>query len=96
MYSINVTGYISQLKSKEFKQHMRQLIGLQNEEDIKFSVMHDMINEDQYHVEVSFKDQQSMFSFIKSDSYTMISGSFRTLGMLKEKSIVKYSAESIT
>lgn len=95
MYSISVTGYIPQQKSKEFKQHMRQLIGLQNEDDIKFSVLQDMIQEDQYHVKVSFMDQQSMFSFMKSDNYTMISGSFRTLGMLKDRSIIKYSSESM-
>lgn len=74
---------------------MRQLIGLQNEDDIKFSVLQDMIQEDQYHVKVSFMDQQSMFSFMKSDNYTMISGSFRTLGMLKDRSIIKYSSESM-
>jgi predicted nucleic acid-binding protein len=46
MYSINVSGYIPAQKAKEFKQHMKQLMVQQNEEEIKFSVLQDMINED--------------------------------------------------
>jgi quinol monooxygenase YgiN len=91
VYSINVTGYIPQQKSKEFKQHMRQLIGQQNEGTIKFSVLQDMINEDLYEVNVSFSDKQRMFSFMKSENYAMISGSFRVLGMLREKFMIEYS-----
>ena len=91
MYSINVTGYISQQKSKEFKQHMRQLVGQQDEETIEFSVLHDMINEDLYHVKVSFSDKERMFLFMKSENYAMISGSFRVLGMLREKFMIEYS-----
>jgi len=90
-YSINVTGYIPQQKSKEFKQHMRQLIGQQSEETIDFSVLQDMINVDLYQVKVSFSDKQRMFSFLKSENYAMISGSFKVLGMLKEKFMIEYS-----
>ena len=91
MYSINVTGYIPREKSKEFKQHMRQLIGQQDEETIEFSVLHDLINEDLYHVKVAFSDKERMFSFLKSENYAMISGSFRVLGMLREKFMIEYS-----
>ena len=91
MYSINVTGYIPQQKSKEFKQHMRQLMSQQNEETIKFSVLQDMINEDLYQVKVSFSDKESMHAFMKTDYYAMISGSFRVLGMLREKFVIEYS-----
>ena len=91
MYSINVTGYIPQQKTKEFKQHMRQLISQQNEETMKFSILQDMMNEDLYQVKVSFHDKESMFSFMNSEYYAMISGSFRVLGLLREKCIVEYS-----
>lgn len=91
MYSINVSGYIPAQKAKEFKQHMKQLIVLQNEEDIKFSVLQDMINEDLYQVKVSFSDKQSMFSFFNSENYAMISGSFKVLGMLREKYFTEFS-----
>lgn len=91
VYSINVTGYIPQQKSKEFKQHMRQLIGQQSEEAIEFSVLQDVINEDLFQVKVSFTDKESMFSFINSENYATISGSFRVLGMLREKFTVEYS-----
>jgi hypothetical protein len=91
VYSINVTGYIPQQKSREFKQHMRQLIGQQSEETIEFSVLQDMINEDLYQVKVSFSDKQRMFSFMKSENYAIISGSFRVLGMLREKFMIEYS-----
>lgn len=70
---------------------MRQLISQQNEEAIKISIFKDMMNEDLYQVKVSFSDKESMFSFMKSDDYAMISGSFRVLGMLREKHIVEYS-----
>ena len=91
MYSINVTGYIPEQKCKEFKQHMRQLISQQNQEAVKFSVLQDMINEDLYQVRVVFQDKESMFSFMKTDQYVMISGSFRVLGLLREKYMVEYS-----
>lgn len=91
MYAINVTGYIPRQKSKEFKQHMRQLIGQHDEESIKFSVLRDMINEDLYQVIVCFTDKERMFSFMKSEYYAMISASFGVLGMLKEKYMIEYS-----
>ena len=91
MFSINVTGYIPQQKSKEFRQHMRQLTVQHNDVDMKFSVLQDLINEDLYQVKVSFSDKESMFMFMKSENYAMISGSFRVLGMLKEKFMIEYS-----
>lgn len=91
MYSINVSGFIPVQKTKEFKQHMMQLIGQQNSEVVKLSVLRDMMNEDLYQVKIEFKDKESMFSFMKSEDYLMISGSFRTLGLLREKHVVEYS-----
>lgn len=91
MFSINHTGYIPKIKWKEFKQHMRQLVGQQNEEMIKLSVVQDMLNEDLFTVKVSFSDKKSMLLFLNSESCAMISGSFRTLGMLREKNIIEYS-----
>lgn len=91
MYSINVTGYIPQQKSKEFKQHMRQLISQQNEETIKFSILQDMMNEDLYQVKVTFNDKESMFSFMNSEYYAIISGSFNVLGLLREKKVIEYN-----
>lgn len=70
---------------------MRQLIGQQSEEAIEFSVLQDVINEDLFQVKVSFTDKESMFSFINSENYATISGSFRVLGMLREKFTVEYS-----
>ena len=91
MYSLNIKGYIPQSKWKEFKQHMRQLAGQQNEDMIKISVLQDTINEDLFEVKVEFKDKQDMFSFIKTEQYTMISGSFRALGMLRDKYLIECS-----
>ena len=91
MFSIVITGYIPVQKIKEFKQHMRQLISQQNEEAVEFSVAQDMINEDLYQVKVAFQDKESMFAFLKTDQYAMISGSFRVLGLLREKHMFEYS-----
>ncbi len=70
---------------------MRQLVGQQNEELTKLSVVQDMLNEDLFMVKVSFGDKESMLLFLKSESCATISGSFRTLGMLREKNIIEYS-----
>lgn len=94
MYSINVKGYIPKQKSKEFKQHMKQLVSQQSEETIEFSVLQDMIIEDLYQVKVSFSDKRRMFSFMKSENYATIAGSFRVLGILKEKFMLEYSSLS--
>ena len=91
MYSININGYIPQSKWKEFKQHMRQLAVQQNEEVIKIHILQDTINEDLFEVKVEFNDKQSMLSFIETDQYAMISGSFRTLGMLRDKHLIECS-----
>ena len=91
MYSINIKGYIPQSKWKEFKQHMRQLAGQHNEEMIRIAVLQDTINEDLFEVKVEFKDKKSMLSFMKTDQYAMISGSFQTLGMLRDKHLIEYS-----
>lgn len=92
MYSLNIKGYIPQPKWKEFKQHMRQLAGQQNDEMIRISILQDTINEDLFEVKVQFGDKQSMFSFMKSEQYAMISGSFRALGMLRDRHLIECSA----
>jgi uncharacterized protein (DUF1330 family) len=91
MYSINVSGYIPEQKAKEFKQQMKQLIGQYSPELINLSVMQDMINEDLFQVKVQFKDKESMLSFMNSEQYAIISGSFQTLGLLREKNVIEYS-----
>ena len=70
---------------------MKQLIGHQSSDQIVLSVLQDMMNEDLYQVKVQFEDKESMFSFMKSEDYKMISGSFRALGLLREKNIIEYS-----
>ena len=91
MYSINVSGYIPAQKAKEFKQHMKLLIGQQSPELVNISVMQDMINEDLFQVKVEFKDKESMLSFMNSEEYAIISGSFQTLGLLRKKNFIEYS-----
>ena len=70
---------------------MRQLVGQQDEEMLKISILQDMINEDLFTVKVSFGEKEGMLLFLKSEKCAMISGSFRTLGMLREKNIIEYS-----
>jgi len=91
MYSIDVTGYIPEQKVKEFKQHMMHLVSQENNEQVSFSVFHDLMNEDLFQVKVSFSDKERMFSFMKSENYALISGSFRVLGMLRDKFMSEYS-----
>ena len=91
MYSINVFGYIPEKKFREFKQNLKQMISQQNSDMIKTSISRDVVIEDLYQVNISFKDKESMFSFIKSEDYAMISGSFKVLGMLKETKVRKCS-----
>lgn len=91
MYSVNICGYIPVQKSKEFRQHMKHLIGQQSSDLINLSVTQDLMNEDLYQVKAQFKDKGSMLSFINSEDYLTISGSFRTLGLLREKHVIEYS-----
>ena len=69
---------------------MKQLIGQQNSDLINLTVMQDISNEDLYQVKIEFMDKDSVFSFMNSDNYKMISGSFKTLGLLREKHIIEY------
>ena len=85
MFSIIISGYIPIQKSKEFRQHMRQLIGQQDNELVDVHVLQDMMNEELYLVKVTFKDEKSMFSFLKTEDFAAISGSFKVLGMLREQ-----------
>ena len=91
MYSIEISGYIPQAKSKEFKQHVRLLASQLNDGTTEMSVLQNMINEDLFEVKVTLKDKESMILFMKSDQYASISGSFRTLGMLRERNVNEYS-----
>jgi len=70
---------------------MKQLVGLQSSESIHLSVLRNVMNEDLYQVKVTFSDKESLFSFLKSENYTLISGSFKVLGMLIEKNVIEYS-----
>ena len=92
MYSIDLSGYIPQTKWKEFKQHMRQLSSQQNDDAFTISVLQNMVNEDLFEVKVTFKDKESMMLFMKSDDYALISGSFRALGMLRDRDITEYTS----
>lgn len=64
---------------------MKQMTGLVDDEDLRLDVYRDMFHEDLYHVKISFKDKISMFQFMRSEYHAMISGSFRTLGMLRDE-----------
>jgi hypothetical protein len=91
MFSIDLRGYIPKTKWKEFKQHLRQLATQQSEEIVDVSFSQSLLNEDLFEIKIAFNDKKSMFSFLQSDQYTLISGSFRTLGMLRDKNIRQYT-----
>ena len=66
-------------------------MGIQQGEVMDIQVHQDIINEEFFEVKINFKDKRSMFSFIRSDDYNSISGSFKVLGMFREQHIQSYS-----
>ncbi len=91
MYSIILTGYIPDQKVKEFRQHMKQLSGRPENQIFQLDVFQDILHEDLYSVKLTFEDKQDMFSYMKSENYTMIPGSFKTLGILRDQHIETFS-----
>jgi len=91
VFSIIITGYIPVQKVKEFKQHMRQMAGRPGSDVFDLDVYQDMLHEDLYRVKMTFNDKQEMFSFMKSDNFAMISGSFKALGILRDQHIETFS-----
>jgi hypothetical protein len=91
VYSIIITGYIPAQKVKEFKQHMKLMTDRLENQIFNMDVYQDMLHEDLYKVKMTFNDKKEMFSFMKSDNYTTISGSFRALGLLRDQHIETFS-----
>ena len=91
MYSIILTGYIPAQKVKEFKQHMKQMTGKPENQMFNMDVYQDMLHRDLYKVKMTFNDKKEMFSFMKSENYTTISGSFKALGLLRDQHIETFS-----
>jgi hypothetical protein len=91
VYSIILSGYIPSRKVKEFKQHMKQMSGKPENQMFKLEVYQDMLLEDLYRVKISFNDKGKLFSYMRSDQYAAISGSFKALGFLRDKHIESFS-----
>lgn len=91
MYSIILKGYIPVQKVKEFRQHMKQMSGMPENQIFQLDVFEDILHEDLYQVKMTFEDKKEMFSYMKSENYTMISGSFKALGILRDQHIETFS-----
>jgi hypothetical protein len=91
VYSIVLSGYIPSQKAKEFRQHMKQMSGKPENQMYNLEVFKDVLLEDLYRVKMSFTVKDEMFSFMKSDHYSVITGSFKALGFLRDQHIETYS-----
>lgn len=91
MYSIILKGYIPVQKVKEFRQHMKQMSGMPENQIFQLDVFEDIFHEDLYQVKMTFEDKKEMFVYMKSENYTMISGSFKALGILRDQHIETFS-----
>lgn len=87
MYSIILTGYIPFQKVKEFKQHMKQIAGRPENEHFLLNVFQDILHDDLFRVKLTFNDKQDMFLYMRSENYSLISGSFKALGLLLDQRI---------
>ncbi len=70
---------------------MKQLSGRPENQIFQLDVFQDILHEDLYRVEMSFNDKQEMFSYMKSDNFAMISGSFKALGILRDQHVETFS-----
>lgn len=91
MYSIILTGYIPVQKVKEFKQHMMQMAGRPESQMFHLEVFQDILHKDLYRVKLTFNDKKEMFSYLRSENYSMISGSFKALGLLSDQRFESFS-----
>jgi hypothetical protein len=91
VYSIILSGYIPSQKVKEFRQHMKQMSGKPENQMYNLEVFKDVLMEDLFRVKMSFVVKEEMFSFMKSDQYSAIAGSFKALGFLRDQHIETYS-----
>lgn len=53
----------------------------------QLDVFQDILHEDLYRVNMTFMVKKEMISYMKSENYTMISGSFKALGILRDQHI---------
>ncbi len=54
-------------------------------------VYQDMLHKDLFKVKMTFNEKQEMISFMKSDNYATISGSFKALGMMRDQHMETFS-----
>ncbi len=91
VYSIILNGYIPVQKVKEFRQHMKLMAGMPENQFFHIDVFQDILREDLFCVKMTFEDKQEMFSYMKSENYTMIAGSLKALGLLRDQHIETFS-----
>ena len=91
MYSIILSGLIPVQKVKEFRQHMKQMSVRPENQNFQMDVFQDILYEDLFWVKMTFEDKKEMYLYMKSENYTMISGSFKALGILRDQHIETFS-----
>jgi len=91
MYSIILSGLIPFQKVKEFRQHMKQMSVRPENQNFQMDVFQDILYEDLFWVKMTFEDKKEMYLYMKSENYTMISGSFKALGILRDQHIETFS-----
>jgi len=91
MYSIILSGLIPFQKVKEFRQHMKQMSVRPENQNFQMDVFQDILHEDLYWVKMTFENKNEMFSFMKSENYSMISGSLKALGVLRDQHFQTFS-----
>lgn len=60
-------------------------------QNFQMDVFQDILYEDLFWVKMTFEDKKEMYLYMKSENYTMISGSFKALGILRDQHIETFS-----
>ncbi|HTS43038.1 MAG TPA: antibiotic biosynthesis monooxygenase [Puia sp.] len=80
VHFMKMSGDIGRGKEKEFEQTVRFVFNQLPDECIERSLAQDIFNKGHYSFYSVWHDQNSLFSFLKSEEFQLIRGAFDSLG----------------
>ncbi|MFI5153062.1 MAG: hypothetical protein ACHQET_06980 [Chitinophagales bacterium] len=85
MFYSKLGGFIPENKQKEFEQTYRFALTRFPKACIDYSITRDALDQNVFQITTYWVNPDSLNSFIKSETYMMLTGAFHTLGKLQEQ-----------
>ncbi len=84
MYILKITGLIPEQKHLEFEQSLSEIHEQIKDDCTEFAISRDLNEKDLYYLHIYWNTKETYQSFLDSQDYHVLCGSFQVLGIIRE------------